>query len=231
MADQTTRLPGGITNARKRSAMATLGIPDPAKWHVFFDDFDRYLASDWVVTAVEAGTGASSRALADGRGGRLLITNDNADNDAVFLQTVGEGFLLSPGKRTFFAAKFQVSDATQSDVVFGLQIRDTTPLAVSDGVFFLKADGAATADVVHMRGSTTTTKAAATTIVSATDVVWAFVYDGLKTVSYYANDVLIAQLQPAIICDTELTVSFGVQNGDAVIRTLNTDYIFAAEQR
>jgi hypothetical protein len=31
--------------------------------------------------------------------------------------------------------------------------------------------------------------------------------------------------------DTELTVSFGIQNGEAVAKTMTVDYIFAAKER
>ena len=135
---ETTRQPNGLTDVAETVAMGQLTILDPSKNHVYFNDFDTYLAGEWVVTE----TGVATQALANVDGGVLLITNAAADDDASFSNKVGESFLPAADKNLWFKCKFQVSDATQSDVVIGLQITDTTPLAVTDGIYFLKADGA-----------------------------------------------------------------------------------------
>ena len=75
---------------------------------------------------------------------QLIISNDYASSDSDFLQLKGEAFRLSASKKAYFSARFKVSDATQSDFVMGLHITDTSPLDVTDGIFFLKSDGAAT---------------------------------------------------------------------------------------
>ena len=53
-----TRFTSGVGTVAKTKTLGMLGMPDPTKFHTFFDDFDRYLASDWVVTTTEAGTGS-----------------------------------------------------------------------------------------------------------------------------------------------------------------------------
>jgi hypothetical protein len=227
-----TNFPQGISTAGAGDPAFDLGVPDPTKWIVFFDDFHRYLASDWVITTTEAGAGDATEALTDAQGGALLITNDAADNDADFFQTVGESFYFVAGKKTIFKARFKTNDATNTDLVFGLQIRDTTPLAVSDGVYFRKDDDDAYLDFVVVKNSTATTATAVATLASNTWTTVAFCYDGKDAIHYYVNDVRVGQSVTTNLCDDEeLTVSFGIQNGAAAAKTLTVDYILAAQER
>lgn len=227
-----SNFPQGVSTAGAGDPAFYLGFPDPTKWICFFDDFHQYLASDWTITTTEAGAGSATEALTDVQGGALLITNDAADDDADFFQAVGESFKFIAGKKTVFKVRFQTSDATQSDLVFGLQIKDTTPLAVSDGVYFRKDDGDALIDFVVIKNSTATTATGIATLTAATWTTLAFVYDGISAVHYYVNDVRIGQSVTTNLCDDEeLAVSFGIQNGEAVAKTLTVDYILAAQER
>lgn len=222
------RFPGGVTTVTPSDLMGMFGMPDPTKWHTFFDDFDRYVAGDFVVTNV----GVATEALADGDGGNLLLTNAAADNDACFLQKVGESFKFELGKKLFFKARFKVSEATQSDFVVGLQITDTSPLAVTDGVFFLKSDASATVDMLVTKNSAITTLASVATIVADTYIVLGFYYDGVSKIRCYVDGTKISDAVVTNMPDDEdMTVSFGIQNGDAVARTMTVDYLLAAKER
>jgi len=230
-----TRFTSGVTTALPAANLGQFGLPDATGWHTYFNDFDTYTVADWTITTTEAGSGSATEALADEDGGVLLITNDNADNDNDFFNKVGESFLMAAGKKAFFKARFKVSDATQSDFVIGLQITDTTPLAVTDGIYFLKADGVATLDVYCQKDATTgqTSASAITTVVDATYMTVGWYYDGKGNLAYYVNDVHLGTLDASAtyLPDTELTVSFGIQNGEAVAKTMSIDYILAAKQR
>ena len=82
----TTHFTSGVTNVSADGSLGKIKQPDPTKYHLFHEDFDKYTAADWVITTTEAGSGAATEALAAGDGGLLVITNDDADNDADFLQ-------------------------------------------------------------------------------------------------------------------------------------------------
>lgn len=224
----TTRFPNGVTNVAKNNPLGQMGQLDPTKFHNYFNDFDTYLAADWTVTD----TGAATQALADGDGGLLLITNAAADDDASFSQKVGESFLFEAGKKLWFKAKFQVSDATQSDFVIGLQITDTTPLAVSDGIYFQKDDGDANLDFHVNKNSTLTSQTAIATVLDATDITVAFYYNGVDAVEYYVDDSYLGASAITNLPDDEvLTISFGIQNGEAVAKTMTLDYVLAIKER
>lgn len=227
-----TRFPNGVTNVAENDLFCNLAMPDPTQYHTYFDDFDTYTAAQWTVTETSA---TATQALADGDGGWLLLTNSTEDNSLNALQKVGESFLMESGKQAFFKARFKVSDATQSDVVIGLQITDATPLDVSDGIYFLKSDGAATVDLVCRKNATTgsNTATAVATLSDNTFVTLGWYYDGQGNLTYSVNNSVTGSMSASssYLPDTELTVSFAIQNGEAAAKTMTVDYIYAAKQR
>lgn len=229
-----TRFPSGVTNVAPDANMGMFGAPDPSKFHTYFNDFDTYVAGDWTITTVEAGAGDATEALTDADGGVLLITNDAADDDSDFFNKVGESFLMEAGKPAWFKARFKVSDATQSDLVMGLQITDTTPLDATDGIYFTKADGSTSLTAVCRKNATTgSTSLTAATMANDTWIVVGWYYDGKSEVKVFVNDAQVGTLDgtSTYLPDTELTVSFGIQNGEAVAKTMSVDYILASKAR
>ena len=240
----TTNYPGGVTNTFRYNAMGLLPIIDPTVNYTFFDEFNSYwaantgTAANWMTTITQAGAGNASAIVTQESGGVLLITNDDADDDNYFAQwkggnlsAVAETFKFVAGKKLWFKTRFKVSDATQSDVVIGLQIADTTPLAVTDGVYFLKADGSTTLNLLVTKNSTSTTTAAAT-MANDTYVVVAFYYNGNDAIEIWLNDVRVANsVTTNLVDDEELAVSFGIQNGEAAAKTMSIDYILAVAER
>lgn len=225
----------GISTANPASAGIGADTPlfDPIEHVVFMEDFFRYNAADWIITTTELGAGSATEALTDGHGGLLLITNDAADNDLDFFQNVKESFRFALGKKAWFRSRFKVSDATQSDVVIGLQITDTTALDVTDGVFFLKADGVATMDFIVEKNDAQSTVTSAATLANDTFIKLDFYFDGLSTFKVYVNDVHVGSVTSTTNMpdDEDVTISFGIQNGEAVAKTMTVDYIMVAFDR
>jgi hypothetical protein len=230
----TTNFIDGVTNVAASTTLGTYIQTDPTSCHTWFDDFDDYVAAEWTIT--ETGTG--TRAVGNLDGGILVITNGASDDDANFLQWSGstnaatvETWKFVAGKELWLKARFKISDATQSDFVLGLQITDTTPLAVTDGVYFLKADGSTTLNLLVTKNSTSTTTAAAT-LVNDTYVTVGFVYNGSDKIDVFVNDVRIAtSVTTNLVDDEELTLSFGIQNGEAAAKVLSLDYLFVSKER
>lgn len=222
------RFTAGVTNVSGGTNTGMLGMPDPSLYHTFFDDFDTYTAGQWTVTETNA---AATEALTDANGGRLLITNTAADDDLVALNKVGESFVATSGKKMWFKSLFRVSDATQSDLVMGLQITDTTPLAVSDGIYFQKDDGDTNIDFYVTGSSSSSSLAGIGTLANATDITLGFYYDGVSKVYAYVNDIEVGSVGITNLPSTELTISFAIQNGEAVAKTMTVDYILAVRER
>lgn len=252
-----TNYPGGLSTNFPSETLGTWVSPDVTSCHTWFDDFDRFTTTqtititdpgnatvnrDWLLTS----TGGGTALVTDGDGGIVVLTNGASDDDNAFVQwqggstSVSETFRWASDKALWFKSRFKVSDATQSDLVIGLQITDTTPLDVTDGIFFIKDDGSTTLTFRAEKNGTASTVTTAT-LADDTYVVVGFVYlpsgnngsGGAPICNVYLNDVRVGSLTTFTNFpdDEDLTISFGVQNGAAAAKTMTVDYILCSKQR
>ncbi len=228
-----TRLPGGVNGEAVGALFTNLKNPNPLNYHQFLEDFDFYDAANWTVTETDAG---ATQALANGDGGLILLTNTAADDDVNQIQKLGESFSLTAGKKMFFQARLQISDVLQSDMAIGIQVANTDATgAVTDGIYFLKADGAADL-IFRVRKNTTTGAVQADTtvdMVNATNIVVSFYYDGVDRVYYGVDGTIYGYVDGSstYLPDTTLAPVICIKNGEAVAKTLTADYIFVAKER
>lgn len=206
----------------------------PGTVATYFEDFFYYVAADWTVTEVD---GAATQALATSAptlGGVLLITNTNADNDAVSMQKVGHSFDPQAGTIIWCEAAFQASEATQSDWLFGLVVTDTTPLANTDGFYFRKDDGDTNVDFETNASSAASTETGIFTFAADTYAVYGFKVTGTSLVEYYVNGVKQGEFNTNIT-SSPVRVTFHFQDGDtggAVgAQTASIDYLMCAQSR
>ena len=212
----------------------------PHEYFGYFNDFvnqNDYLATDWTVTETGVATQILSTAAL---GGTLVVTNAAADNDASYQQNDIEAWKFVAGKKLSFMARFKVLEVLQCDFVIGLQITDTTPLAVSDGVFFRCDDGDALLDAVICKDATETALAGVHTMVADTYVEVELYYDGRITNAGAATggfEVIVNGVNVGTLVltnapdDEELCISFGIMNGEAVANIMTLDYISVVQQR
>ena len=199
----------------------------------YSNDFFTYQADDWTITTTEAGTGSATEAVTSSAGGALLLTNAAGDNDNDFLQLKGEAFKLSSSKRAYFSARFKCNDVDQSDIVIGLQITDTSPLDVTDGIFFISNDGDAGLDFLVEKDNSATTTEDVATLADDTFITVSWFIDPDRSAVYYS----INNAEPVKVANTnlpddeELTISIGIQNGEAAAQTLTVDYVTAIVER
>ena len=235
-----THFPNGISNRTKGHPLFNYPYLDPSKYYTYFDDFFEYHSGIYTITTTEAGSGNASEAITSGAGGQLLITNDDADNDLDFFQLKGESFKWDSSKRMFFSARFKTNDATQSEIVMGLQITDTTPLDVTDGIFFLKVDADTKPDLIIEKDNTSTLSILEMDAMEDdTFVTLSFEYDPLDVSTggavfrAYQDNVQVGEITGTTNApdDEDLTISFGIQNGEAAAKTLTIDFILVAVER
>lgn len=234
MGNVVTRFPGGVGNRAEAHMMGDLPFPDPTLWHTFFDDFNSYVAADWVVTETQAG---ATQALTAGNGGLLLLTNSAADNDQNTIAKTPAAFTLDATKKSAFRARFKIDDVTQSDLVVGLVVIDTAlPSAGrTDGIYFYSDDESAALNVTVRKNATTGANSAAAiaTLANDTFLTVEWYYDGAGTLVYGVNGVLLGRLtaDSTYFPDAAATVTFALQNGSAAARSATIDYLFAAQER
>lgn len=233
---QVTRFPNGVNTSQENSIWGgAMPYVDPTLFHDYFEDFDYFTAANWTVTETQAG---ATQALADGNGGLLLLTNTAADNDINQIQKVGESFLPAVGKKFFMKARFQLSDVVDSDFAIGIQVAnaDGTALATAlDGIFFLKADDAATIALYSRQDNTTgsVNSGAIATLVNATMVDVACFYDGGDRIYYAVNGAVGGYITVAAgtLPNTECAPIISLKNGAAAAKTATVDYLFVAQER
>ncbi len=220
--------------------------PDPARppsdFHLWYEDFDFYLATNYVITE----TGSGTRAISQADNGILLITNAGADNDVNSLQLrdvasgqVAEHWKFVANKEMYFGCRFKISDATQSDFVIGLHITATTPVASAptDGIWFRKDDGDRLIDFLGTKNSTSST-ATGTLNVSGymtddTYTVLEFLYNGSTAlITAYQDGIAFASVPLTnVVDDEELAISFAHQNGEAAAKSMSLDWIRVGKER
>lgn len=201
------------------------GAPD--QFAMYKTNFLSYTAGEWTVTETDAG---ATEALTDVAGGGLLITNSAADDDLVGMQLGAEAFKPAANKHIWVLAKFQVNDATQSDLYVGLSDTDTgLPVLPSDGIGFHKTDGSATLQFSSISASVASTEANVGTLVDATDIILGFKVSGTNTIEAWVNNFKIADIQTNIPT-TEMRLSIALKNGAAAAKTMTIKQLIAVQE-
>jgi len=204
-------------------------------YYSYYNDFlaeQDYAAADWVITTVEAGAGAATEALAaDEKGGALLITNDDADNDSDSLQKTQETWSLTVGKRTWYETRCKIGDADDVDFFVGLNITDTTPLTTTDRAGFQINDADASILCKSEKDSTETSTDSGQDAADDTYVTLGLAWDGISKLEYYVDRSKVATHTTNIPDDENLTITMHLQNGSAVANTLTVDYIQVTQER
>lgn len=238
-ANTPTRYPKGVNTSTAGTMLyQKYGLPDPFKYIKVEDDFTSLGIDQWLVTSVA--TGSPTYTISDRQGGWLAILNGTADNDRTVMMmgtsaNAGESFKMVAGKQTWFRTKILTADATQCDIFVGLIIATATDpvgTAPTDGIFFRKDDGDANVDFVVTKNSTATTASAIATLADSTAMELEFYYNGVDKIEYwvdgsYTGSSVVTNLPD----DEELVVTIANQNGEAAAKTLEIDYILAAQER
>lgn len=255
----STNFIDGVTNVPQDQALGSYLAPDPSRVHQWFSDFDSFEATqtititdpgnatvyrDWLVTQVTGTTATAT--VTDEDGGVVLMTNDSTAAHGVYAQwqggasSVSETFKFAADKAMWMKARFKLSSATNTAMVLGLIVTDTTPQANTDGLYFIKADASTTLNF-NATASSSSTAVAVGTLADDTYVEVGFAYlpngspNGGPSPAgiVFLNGVVVGQFASfANFPTTELAVTFGVSNGAAgASTTMSTDYIMVAKER
>lgn len=157
--------------------------PDVTKWELNPNNIPLTASttiSGYTVTA--AGTSPITL-VAGADGGALLLTTGGTENNGVQLQPITEAFKFAAKWPCYFGCKIAISDATESDMLVGLTITDTSAAtAVSDGIYFASVDG--TAAVTFQTMKTTASSTAVKTLANATATLFEWFFDGATFTAY-----------------------------------------------
>lgn len=231
--NKPTRWPNGLNDQfREEGPLKNWAMPDPQRYVTWAEDFFRYTVGEWTVTKTGTGTNALS---STNQSGVLALINSAASGDNEFLQPVaGLPFKFTLGKYLAGRIRFQVDDATNAVVTFGLQAVNVTPLTVVSGIVISKPAAGTTLTTTVGAASTLSTTAGAGALVANTYTELAFVYDPRNQpgeVQFFQDGAFLNAQPLTNIPTVTLTPTFGVQNGTAVARTMLIDsFMFTAER-
>lgn len=201
----------------------------------WYDDFHKYLSTDWTLTETQAG---ATEALTTGHGGLLLITNTAADNDVASIQYGTTSFAFKAGRKAWMSWRLTANEATNFEVMVGLAVTDTSPIASlpSECAVFYKADDAATWQFLTRSGSATLhSETGIATLTAGTMQTLEMAYDGGNVLELYVDGAKVggsttlafASLFPTV----DMQVTIAVQAGAAAANTMTIDYGLVAMER
>lgn len=228
---QNTNFENGITNRNAAHIFGSMGHLDPTKFHTFMDDFDApiILAGDLSGFNVSlTGTIAGNDTI---DGGAILLTTGATDTNVNIIQPVSQGFSCVASRPLYFRAKLETADVIEADVLVGLmdEVTDITP---TDGIFFLKADAAATVDLfVRSGGVEQATSAAIATMVNDTQVTFEFYWDGIDRVYFGVDGTPLGFVTITTLPTGLMAPTVGAITGATAAKTVLCDYLFASEER
>lgn len=223
--------PNGLTNREQTDPLGMLGMPDPTKFHVYFNDFNEDALSGWTETATSAGTGTSALALTDADGGVARLTTAANENDGAFYESPAESWVIEDGKKAWLKARFQVGDAIQSDLIIGLHSTDTTPLDATLRFAFISEDGSA---ALFFNVDDDTTDDDSDTVATLADDTWievAAYWDGKGSIALYADGVKVTTMTDVDVPAGAMALGIGYLNGASGAETTDFDYILVAKER
>lgn len=225
----TTHFPNGLTTTIKKSPLGEYIHPDPTQTHVYFQDFDRFVPGNWNITEIEVGTGSATEALTTGDGGVLLLTNAAALTDSIAMNLRGSSFIITE-RKTWFRSRISLS-TNNAYWIMGLQIIDSTPKDVTNGVYLSSIKGTTDIVLTSEKDNVASSVTLTSEDFSGTFFDVGFYYDGKNTIQGYINNVFAGSLVIDDFPSVLLTPSFFVENATAAVNTMSVDYIFAAQER
>ena len=192
-------------------------LVDPTVGFHFFDDYmgpiDVTTLDGYIITAKNSGAISAVSSVA---GGVLLVDSagNNAADDGVNVQLPNCAVIPSAGKTIYFEARVAIKDTGADQYFIGLAAIDTTLIdaGILDdtvdkvGWFRIAASTADRMSVVTARTTDEDVDVDKATVSDNTYVKLGFVIDGLTTVKWYANGVLVhtssvtAQIANAVMC-------------------------------
>jgi hypothetical protein len=220
--------------------------PNVIKWELprvgmTFDDQAAALPTNMVTTHVDVGASSTDTTAGTAAGiGVSMVTAKN-EYDGVNMTGQGSNFQLVANKPLYFGCKFETTEATSTDILFGLADKRTALLtaavhtihaSTNDGIGFFKADGAATMACWAEKNTASSLATTAGTITGSSADTVEMYWSGHPTVSsatltYYFNGVEMKNITATTNIPTVvLTPAIAFRNGAAsTARTCNVHWM------
>lgn len=184
-----TRFKNGVSTASATQTLANYPLPNPTSVYTDGTDFAQYVAGDWTVTNT---TSHYTVGLVAGAGGimKFAAGGSTVSTDIAAIISNPLDFNFATTNQVWFSTKIKATTAATDLILVGLTSANATA-AVSDGIYFTKAAGAATIDFVVKKSNTATTVSSIATLANDTFIQLGFYYNGKDAVDVFVNDVKV----------------------------------------
>lgn len=240
------RYPSGATS-EKNSPLSDvgLGLFNPRKWHMYFNDFNTFSSGEWLATVVDTDTdGGATRTIDATAGGVLRILNNDNALDSTNLRlgsdAGSEQFLFPTGKKAVIGAKFSSTDVDKN--YLGIALVAGTDVDFQGGLpndhIAIQVDAAdANIDISVSKDGTATTATAVGTVSDyaegtndLTEVI--LYYNGSDEIQVWVDGVKVSTLATTNWPnDEEMGLGMEIHNSDAAADAMAVDWVMVAVER
>ena len=247
---RNTRFTQGVTQANNWTTLGNMGQPDPFFYGTYDNDFIGMGYAGGGATLTTTGTSTiTNPASLPGFIGMEQYVTSAAAKDYASAQVTPAAFYLT-GKKVFFVSRHNMADITGSSIVVGLINLNTTPFAaITDGVWFSSPSGSSVIYLNSAIGNVVTTVALPNTFANGQIFDLGFEVNSRGDIYAYANaqgSGFVQQggqaayplprgpnqvISGALLTSVALCPTTAIQSGTATVKTLNQDYILAAQER
>lgn len=145
------RNPSGNATDQPFGPFADCGNGNPAFYHQFFDDFDNALGVTTNGLYTYSGTGTVAHTAGDG--GLALFSTTASAGSFAEIQLPTASFSATLPQKMFFECRMQVATLTTNAWIAGLTNQSSTPTSITDGIYFSKAAGTTTINLIVVKAS------------------------------------------------------------------------------
>lgn len=217
----------GLTTVAATKPLGNFPLPDPVHSgsaaglavQVFSDDFHT-LASGWTLT----GVGTPTAALGAGPGGAVVLTTTNVISDSALLTLAGKAFQFVSGQKAWGCFRVKLGDASACSMLVGL----ADAAAPDNGLYFSKAAGSTTINLVAEVATAQTTVAAAVATASTSYMELAWFYNGSE-LQVFVDGALTARVTPTLPT-VVLTPVLQLVTSAAAAKTLTVDFAVVSDE-
>jgi len=248
--NEIVRFPEGVNNQPEGNIFNAMRQMDPTLYHQAMHDFDLFQTA-----GVVAGTDDNWQFLTTGNGSISKLTGTSFSDGGVLQLNTGAAagsdvavnrrqttFMMVPGRRAFFKAKFHIpvfGGLNAEDLVFmiGLAGNRGDEEFPENGVFWSSEGGGREMDLYWSQGGTFEQELGLLSTISVPDnedITVSFYWDGVDRITGNFNDELLRTevITPLRFPTTPLfPIVFVGNNGIATFGIFNVDYIYVALER
>ena len=217
----------GATTVASDKPLGQLPVQDPVHSgsaadlavQVFSDDF-HVLSSSWGLT----GVGTPTAALGSDQGGAVVLTTTTTSADSALLTLAGKAFKFVSGQKAWGCFRVKLGDASASSMLVGL----ADAAAPDNGLYFSKASGSTTVNLVAEVATVQTTIAAGVKTANTSYMELGWYYNGSE-LQVFVDGVLKTRVTPTLPT-VVLTPVLQVVTGAAAAKTLTVDFAVVSDE-